>query len=55
VTKIVSDLRLAYSTNKTDRRDIAKILVKVALNSITLTQATSFLTEKIIIDFIYQM
>jgi hypothetical protein len=40
VTKIVSDLRLAYSTNKSDRHDIAKLLLKVTLNYITLTQET---------------
>ena len=44
--KFVRDLRqvkwfspatLASSTNKTDRHDIAEILVKVELNTITLT------------------
>ena len=39
--KFVSDLRLSpstpiSSTNKTNRHDIAKILLKVALNTITL-------------------
>jgi len=30
--------RPASSTNKTDRHDVAEILLKVALNAITLTQ-----------------
>jgi hypothetical protein len=30
------------STNKTDRRDIAEIFLKVALNTITLTQTLHF-------------
>ena len=45
VIKFVSDLRqvgdfhrkLVYLTNKTDRHDLTEILVKVALNIITLT------------------
>ena len=46
VIKLVSDLRqgewfslgtLISSTNKTDRHDIAEILLKVALNTINLT------------------
>jgi hypothetical protein len=40
VLKIVSDLRgcsPVSSTNKTDRHDIAEILLKVALKTITLT------------------
>ena len=35
------------STNKTDRRDITEILLKVALNSITLTQT---IYNKVIIN-----
>jgi hypothetical protein len=31
-----------YSTNKTDRHDITEILLKVALNTITLTQLVYF-------------
>jgi len=37
VIKFVSALRQVSFTNKTVRRDIAKILLKVALNIITLT------------------
>ena len=47
VIKFVSDLRQVggflrvlwfFSINKTDRHDITKILLKVSLNTITLTQ-----------------
>ena len=39
VIKFVSDLRqMGASTNKADHHDIIKILLKVALNTITLTQ-----------------
>ena len=34
-----------YSTNKSDRHDIAEILLKVALNTITLTQTRQFLIK----------
>jgi hypothetical protein len=42
VIKLVSDLRQVggfsgYSTKKTDNHDITEILLKVALNTITLT------------------
>ena len=42
VIKIVSDVRfsletLISSTNKADRHDVTEILLKVALNTITLT------------------
>jgi UDP-glucose 4-epimerase len=48
VIKFVSDLRQAggflrfFSTNKTNRYDIADILVKVALNTIILSSTISF-------------
>jgi hypothetical protein len=39
VINFVSDLRqVGFSTNKTDRHDIADILLKVALNTINLNQ-----------------
>ena len=36
VIKFVNDLRQVFSTNKTERHDITDILLKVALNIITL-------------------
>jgi hypothetical protein len=46
VIKFVSDLRQVVGTpvssiNKTDRQDITEILLKVALNTITITITTS--------------
>jgi hypothetical protein len=35
---ISTDRNHSFSTNKTDRHDIAEILLRVALNTITLTQ-----------------
>ena len=35
---ISTDRVHSFSTNKTDRQDIAEILLRVALNTITLTQ-----------------
>jgi hypothetical protein len=46
--KMVSDLRPdtpVSSTNKTDRHDIAEIVLKVALNTITLTKSRPFLSQ----------
>jgi hypothetical protein len=44
--------KYTYYTNKTDRHDIAEILVKVALNTITLTQIIlSFLCIRIICGY----
>jgi hypothetical protein len=37
----VSDLRQVSSINKTDRHDITEILLKVALNTITVTIITT--------------
>ena len=52
--KFVSDLRQVSgfprvsSTNKTDRHDIAEILLKVALNTITLTLTIFFLNQRML-------
>jgi hypothetical protein len=46
--KMVSDLRPGTpvsSTNKTDHHDIAEIVLKVALNTITLTWTRPFLIQ----------
>jgi hypothetical protein len=46
--KMVSDLRPGTpvsSTNKTHRHDIAEIVLKVALNTITLTKSRPFLIQ----------
>jgi hypothetical protein len=40
VIKFVSDLRQVSSINKTNRHDITEILLKVALNIVTLTLKT---------------
>ena len=38
VIKFVNDMSVVFSTNKTDRSDITEILLKVALNILTLTK-----------------
>ena len=46
--KMVSDLRPGTpvsSTNKTDHHDITEIVLKVALNTITLTKSRPFLIQ----------
>jgi hypothetical protein len=48
VIKFVSDLRLetpVSPSNKTDRHDIAEIVLKVALNTITLTKSRPSLIQ----------
>ena len=40
-----------YSTNKTDRKDIAEILSKVAFNTITLTHFRKVLVYKLITHY----
>jgi hypothetical protein len=48
VIKVVSDLRPdtpVSPTNKTDRHDIAEIVLKVALNTITLAKSCPFLIQ----------
>ena len=61
VIKAVSDLRqvwfspgiLVSSTNKTDRRDITEILLKVALSTITLTLLLSIEIMLLVIHCMY--
>jgi hypothetical protein len=46
---------LVSSTNKTDHHDIAKILLKVALNTNVFSKVESFLRKLIIVGFVRRL